>query len=105
MVLAKPLGRQPRDLAQEIVARLDMARAGITSADVAGAGFINFRLRPDLFADGIRAIIAAAARFGTSTAGAGKPVNVEFVSANPTGPLHVGHGRPAAPGDAIPSLL
>jgi arginyl-tRNA synthetase len=105
MVLAKPLGRKPRDLAQAIVERLDHARAGISSAEIAGPGFINFRVRADVFAEGLRALIVAGDEYGRSHAGAACPVNVEFVSANPTGPLHVGHGRQAALGDAICALL
>jgi arginyl-tRNA synthetase len=105
MTLAKPLARKPRELAQAIVERLDYARAGISSAEIAGPGFINFRVSGDVFAEGLRALIAAADRYGHSNAGQACPVNVEFVSANPTGPLHVGHGRQAALGDAICSLL
>jgi arginyl-tRNA synthetase len=105
MVLAKPLGRKPRDLAQAIVERIDFARAGLSAADIAGPGFINFRVRADVFAEGLRALIAARDHYGRSNAGAGCPVNIEFVSANPTGPLHVGHGRQAALGDAIAALL
>jgi arginyl-tRNA synthetase len=105
MTLAKPLGRKPRELAQAIVERLDYARAGISSAEIAGPGFINFRVADDVFAEGLRALIAAADRYGRSNVGQTCPVNVEFVSANPTGPLHVGHGRQAALGDAICALL
>src|SRR5512132_4196480 len=105
MVLAKPLGRKPRELAQAIVERLDFARAGISAADIAGPGFINFRVATDVFAEGLRALIAADDQYGRSNAGESCPVNVEFVSANPTGPLHVGHGRQAALGDAISALL
>ena len=105
MVLAKPLGRKPRDLAQALVERLDFASAGISSADIAGPGFINFRVASDVFAEGLRALIGAGAEYGRSSTGQQCPVNVEFVSANPTGPLHVGHGRQAALGDAIASLL
>jgi arginyl-tRNA synthetase len=105
MTLAKPLGRKPRDLAQAIVERLDYVRAGIKSAEIAGPGFINFRVSGDVFAEGLRALIAASDHYGRSNAGQACPVNVEFVSANPTGPLHVGHGRQAALGDAICSLL
>jgi len=72
---------------------------------VAGPGFINFFLAEEQFASVVAAVLAAGARYGRSDAGAGKPVNVEFVSANPTGPLHVGHGRQAALGDAIAALL
>ena len=105
MVLAKPLARKPRELATAIVERIDRARAGISTADIAGPGFINFRVATDVFAEGLRALIAAGDRYGRSNLGQSCPVNVEFVSANPTGPLHVGHGRQAAIGDAIASLL
>jgi arginyl-tRNA synthetase len=105
MVLARPLGQKPRDLAQQLVATLDFAAAGLASAEVAGPGFINLRLSPDAVATGIRALIAAGERYGRSDIGSKHPVVVEFVSANPTGPLHVGHGRQAALGDAIASLL
>ena len=105
MVLAKPLGRKPRDLAQEIVASIDRQAAGIASAEIAGPGFINFRLDAARVAQGIAALVAAGEGYGRTTSGAGRPVVVEFVSANPTGPLHVGHGRQAALGDAISSLL
>src|SRR5262249_9436346 len=80
-------------------------RAGFVCAEIAGPGFINLRLATDVFSDGLRALIAAGHAYGQSNAGEQCPVNVEFVSANPTGPLHVGHGRQAALGDAISSLL
>jgi arginyl-tRNA synthetase len=105
MTLAKPLGQKPRDLAAAIVERLDFRRAGIRAAEIAGPGFINFRVAADVFAEGLRALIAAGDEYGRSNAGQGRSVNVEFVSANPTGPLHVGHGRQAALGDAISALL
>ncbi|HSQ32618.1 MAG TPA: arginine--tRNA ligase [Gemmatimonadaceae bacterium] len=105
MVLAKPLRRKPRDLASAIVERLDHARAGISAAEIAGPGFINFRVATDVFAEALRALIGAGDQYGHSNIGQACPVNVEFVSANPTGPLHVGHGRQAAIGDAIASLL
>jgi arginyl-tRNA synthetase len=105
MVLAKPLGRKPRELAEALLERLDHARAGIRSAEIAGPGFINFRVASDVFAESLRALIAAGESYGHSNAGRHQMVNVEFVSANPTGPLHVGHGRQAAIGDAIASLL
>jgi arginyl-tRNA synthetase len=104
-VLAKPLRVKPRDLAAKIIEQLDFRRAGIRSAEIAGPGFVNFRVDVDVVARGITALIAADQRYGRSEAGKGCPVNVEFVSANPTGPLHVGHGRQAALGDAIASLL
>jgi arginyl-tRNA synthetase len=105
MVLAKKLGARPRDLATSIIERLDYARAGISSAEVAGPGFINFHVSSNVFAEGLRALIAAGDQYGKSTVGEHRPVNIEFVSANPTGPLHVGHGRQAALGDAISALL
>ena len=105
MVLSKPLGRKPRDLAQQLIGSLDNAAAGLASAEIAGPGFINFRLSADTVAGGITALVAAADAFGRQNIGAAQPVVVEFVSANPTGPLHVGHGRQAALGDAISSLL
>jgi arginyl-tRNA synthetase len=105
LVLAKPLASKPRDLAQTIVKALDFRRAGIRSADIAGPGFINFRVDVGIVASAIAALIAADESYGRSDAGQGCPVNVEFVSANPTGPLHIGHGRQAALGDAIASLL
>jgi arginyl-tRNA synthetase len=105
MVLAKPLGRKPRDLAQQIVDSIDRSAAGIASAEIAGPGFINFRLDAARVAQGIAALVAAGDDYGHTAGGAGRPVIVEFVSANPTGPLHVGHGRQAALGDAISSLL
>ncbi len=105
MVLAKPLGKKPRDVAELLVNELDFAAAGLKAADIAGPGFINMRLATDAFAEGIRGVLRGGAAFGRSADGAGQPVNVEFVSANPTGPLHVGHGRQAAMGDAISALL
>lgn len=105
MVLAKQLGQKPRDLAQQLIGALDRAAAGLASAEIAGPGFINFRLDASTVAQGITALVAEGPEYGRSTAGANQPVVVEFVSANPTGPLHVGHGRQAALGDAIASLL
>ena len=105
MVLAKQLGLKPRDLAKTLIDSLDTNAAGLGSADIAGPGFINFRLDAGTVARGIEALVAAGAEYGRGSAGDAKPVVVEFVSANPTGPLHVGHGRQAALGDAIASLL
>ena len=105
MVLAKDLKRKPRDVATALLERLDRARAGLSAAEIAGPGFINFRVATDRIASGLRALMAAGAEFGAATVGAGRMVNIEFVSANPTGPLHVGHGRQAALGDAIALLL
>jgi arginyl-tRNA synthetase len=105
MVLAKQLGLKPRDLAKTLIDSLDKAAAGLASAEIAGPGFINFRLDAGTVARGIAELVEADANYGRGTAGDARPVVVEFVSANPTGPLHVGHGRQAALGDAISSLL
>jgi arginyl-tRNA synthetase len=105
MVYAKPLGRKPRDLAKEIIDRMIPDRAGISSAEIAGPGFINFRVSTSVRSRGMLALLRANETFGRSETGKQCPANVEFVSANPTGPLHVGHGRQAAIGDAIASLL
>ena len=105
MTLAKPLGRKPRDIAAALVNALDLAAAGVAKAEIAGPGFINFRLDPGTQAAGVTQIVNAPDAFGRGTAGAGQKVVVEFVSANPTGPLHAGHGRQAALGDAIATLL
>jgi arginyl-tRNA synthetase len=105
MVLARPLGQKPRELAQRLVDEIDRRAAGIASAEIAGPGFINFRMDAARVAEGIAALVRAGSDYGRSERGASCPVVVEFVSANPTGPLHVGHGRQAALGDAIASLL
>jgi arginyl-tRNA synthetase len=102
--LAKPARRNPRDLAQAIVAALP-ASALVARAEVAGAGFINFFITKQAYAREIARIHAEAERYGTSKLGAAVRVLVEFVSANPTGPLHVGHGRQAAYGATLAGLL
>jgi arginyl-tRNA synthetase len=106
MQLAKPLKKNPREVAQAIVAAL-MANKGdlIESADIAGPGFINLRVAAVAKQAVIKTILAEGEHYGKGNAGAGKKVMVEFVSANPTGPLHVGHGRQGALGDALSSLL
>jgi arginyl-tRNA synthetase len=105
LVLAGRLGRPPRAIADEVLGRLDRSAAGVAAAEVAGPGFINFRLSADVVQDRLAAILERDEDFGRSEGGAGTRVQVEFVSANPTGPLHVAHGRGAAYGDAIASLL
>ncbi|MEA3248030.1 MAG: arginine--tRNA ligase [Gemmatimonadota bacterium] len=105
LALAKPLRRKPADIARDLVAAVDARAAGVAEATVAGPGFINFRLDTGHLAAGLARILAAGQAFGRGDTGVGKRVNVEFVSANPTGPLHVGHGRQAALGDAIAALL
>jgi len=104
LTLAKPMGRNPRELAQSIVAALD-APGLVERAEVAGPGFINLFVDPAARNGVVHAVLASAAAFGRSQAGQGKKVQVEFVSANPTGPLHVGHGRGAAVGDCLCRLL
>ena len=104
MVLAKTAGSTPRGIAEDLAARL-AKDTRIDSAEVAGPGFINLRLAGGIWQDVVSAVLAADADFGRSGLGAGQRVNVEFVSANPTGPLHVGHTRGAVFGDALASLL
>jgi len=104
MVLAKPAGVNPRVIA-ETLAELLMLDARVVSADVAGPGFLNLRLTPEFWTSVIPVALAAGTNFGRSDIGEGLKVNVEYVSANPTGPLHVGHTRGAVFGDALASLL
>ncbi|MDJ0637734.1 MAG: arginine--tRNA ligase [Paracoccaceae bacterium] len=104
MVLAKPASMQPRVIAEALADRL-MDDPQIDTADVAGPGFLNLRLAPVVWHDVVAEAIDAGASFGHSGLGAGVKVNVEYVSANPTGPLHVGHTRGAVFGDALASLL
>jgi arginyl-tRNA synthetase len=104
MVLAKRAGTNPRALAALIVPRLE-ALPEVESAEAAGPGFINIRLDPRLWQEELRAILSAGADYGRSTVGAGQRVNVEYVSANPTGPMHMGHCRGAVVGDALANLL
>jgi arginyl-tRNA synthetase len=104
MVLAKPAKMKPRDVAQKIVDRLLLAE-GIVSAEIAGPGFINIRLEPSRWQGVVREVLKAGVTFGDSNLGQESLVNVEYVSANPTGPLHVGHARGAVFGDALAALL
>jgi arginyl-tRNA synthetase len=104
MVLAKRAGTNPRALAGLIVPRLGEL-ADVASAEAAGPGFINIRLLPSVWQDELQAILAAGADYGRSQVGQGHRVNVEYVSANPTGPMHMGHCRGAVVGDALASLL
>ena len=105
MTLARPLRKRPGEIAGELRDRMHLADAGVERVEIAGPGFMNFWLDPAYVAEGLREIIAADESYGRGDDGKGAPVNVEFVSANPTGPLHVGHGRQAALGDAISTLL
>jgi arginyl-tRNA synthetase len=104
MVLAKPAGQKPRDIAEALAGRLT-ADARVDSADVAGPGFLNLRLAADAWQGVLSAVLDEGTGYGRSDMGAGRKVNVEYVSANPTGPLHVGHTRGAVFGDALASLL
>src|SRR5690242_17183549 len=104
MVLAKDAGKKPRELAEAIAAKLrddDL----VAKVDVAGPGFINLRLKPAVWLAELRNILAQGERYGASEIGRREEVNVEYVSANPTGPMHIGHGRGAVFGDALAALL
>src|SRR5499433_2847728 len=104
MVLAKDAGAKPRVLAEAIAAKLrddDL----VAKAEVAGPGFINLTLKPTAWIGALRSVLAAGANYGRSNVGGGSAVNVEYVSANPTGPMHVGHCRGAVFGDALANLL
>ena len=104
MALAKDAGMKPRDLAEKIAAELGKLPE-VTRTEIAGPGFINLSLDPMVWREALADAVRAAANYGKGTIGAGKPVNVEYVSANPTGPMHVGHCRGAVFGDALANLL
>ncbi|SMO37930.1 arginine--tRNA ligase [Ruegeria faecimaris] len=104
MVLAKPTKMKPRDIADALAGKLAEDNR-ITSAEVAGPGFLNLRLAPSVWQSVLAAVLQQGTDYGRSTMGHGQKVNVEYVSANPTGPLHVGHTRGAVFGDALASLL
>jgi len=103
--LAKRRHENVRELAEEIISQLDLAACSVSKVEIAGPGFINFWLGEAALSDTLRRVLAEREMYGRSSDGGGRKVNVEFVSANPTGPLHVGHGRGAALGDSIASLL
>jgi arginyl-tRNA synthetase len=104
MVLAKPAGMPPRAIA-ELLAGTLRGHSDVAAVEIAGPGFINLRLRDGFWQAQPLAVVAAGADYGRSLMGAGAPVNVEYVSANPTGPMHVGHCRGAVVGDAMARLL
>src|SRR6478672_11200801 len=104
MALAKDAGLKPRDLAEKVAAELGKL-PDVTKTEIAGPGFINLTLDPAVWRTALAAIVRDGAEYGRSSVGAGKPVNVEYVSANPTGPMHVGHCRGAVFGDALANLL
>ena len=105
MKVAAEVGRPPRIIAEEIASRIDLEGGEIASVEVAGPGFLNFRLTSSALAARLAAVLGADEAYGRSDSGRGRPILIEFVSANPTGPLHLGHGRQAALGDAIATLL
>ena len=105
MVLARPLKAKPRDVAERLRDAIRTESAGVSKIDIAGPGFMNFWLDAGRIASALADIVRSNESYGRSNVGGGRVVNVEFVSANPTGPLHVGHGRQAALGDAISTLL
>src|SRR5215203_2265419 len=105
MTLARPLRKKPAEIAALLRDKIRLADAAVERVDIAGPGFMNFWLDPSRIAESIREVISANESWGRSDVGHGEPVNIEFVSANPTGPLHVGHGRQAALGDSIATLL
>jgi arginyl-tRNA synthetase len=104
MVLAKPAATNPRALAESIAAELRKIDA-VTAVDIAGPGFLNLRLAPSVWSDELNAIARLGTDYGRSDLGKGKTVNIEYVSANPTGPMHMGHCRGAVVGDALATLL
>jgi arginyl-tRNA synthetase len=104
MVLAKDAGKKPRELAEAIAEKL-RADAEVEKVDVAGPGFINIKLKPVAWIAALRGAVHLGAQYGVGDVGGGVPVNVEYVSANPTGPMHVGHCRGAVFGDALANLL
>ncbi|GAA0574629.1 arginine--tRNA ligase [Halomonas salifodinae] len=104
LMLAKPAGKKPRDLAEALVAALPESPA-VSKTEIAGPGFINFFAATDAVAQVVAQVLESGDAYGRSLAGQGQKVQVEFVSANPTGPLHVGHGRGAAIGDSLCRLL
>ncbi len=105
LTLASQLRKPPRDIAREIADRLDPAEAGVVAVEIAGPGVLTFRLSSGAVAGVLPQILTQDEGYGRTEHGSGKPIMVEFVSANPTGPLHLGHGRQATLGDAISSLL
>src|SRR5690606_20221181 len=104
MVLAKPAGLKPRELAEKLVERLAREQ-GVEDLAIAGPGFVNWRLSGTIWLGQLASILEAGERYGESALGGGRKVNVEYVSANPTGPLTVGHARGAVGGDALAGLL
>ncbi|MEW6061815.1 MAG: arginine--tRNA ligase [Bacteroidota bacterium] len=105
MLVAKSAGKNPRQVAQSIVEKLKVDSTALSSVEVAGPGFINFKFSPQYIVEQSKTILQLGDSFGRSTIGGRKKTNVEWVSANPTGPLHSGHGRQVILGKAIANLL
>lgn len=105
MVLARQLKKRPRELAERVVERLELPENVVSKTEIAGPGFINFWLAESALTEQLKDILSLGSGYGRHIFGAGRKINVEFVSANPTGPLHVGHGRGAAVGDVLASLF
>ena len=105
MLIAKKVGKNPRSVAQEIIQNLEVDKKHISNIEIAGPGFINFRFTDEFFTSQVETILKNADSYGRTNLGGGKKTKVEYVSANPTGPLSVGHGRQAALGDTIANLL
>lgn len=105
MQLTKLAKKPPRAIAEAIVENIDLAGANIEKIDIAGPGFINITVRKDLLTGVVKAVLEQGEAYGRSTAGAGEKVQVEFVSANPTGDLHLGHARGASVGDSLCNVL
>lgn len=105
LTLTRMLKKNPRTIAQDLVERMEERNSLVTKTEIAGPGFINFFVRPDLWADILKTIHQEREAYGQQDFGKGTRVQVEFVSANPTGPLHIGHGRGAAVGDVVANIL
>ncbi|MCX7634214.1 MAG: arginine--tRNA ligase, partial [Syntrophales bacterium] len=105
MVMASRLRRNPREIAGLIRERLDDDGRILDKVEIAGPGFLNFFIREAVWSEYLAAVEAEGDRYGTTHIGAGRKVQVEFVSANPTGPLHIGHARGAVVGDVIANIL
>jgi len=105
MVLAKPERKSPREIAAQLISRIEDPDGIIEKTEIAGPGFINFYLKKTVWHDVLKKIEEQGQSFGSSSMGKGEKIIIEFVSANPTGPLHIGHGRGAAVGDAFANIL
>lgn len=105
LILASDQGKSPRAIAENLLDNMESSADLLQKAEVAGPGFINFTIRPERWFECLRGVVKEGEDFGSSKVGEGVKVHIEFVSANPTGPLHVGHGRGAAVGDALANLL